>query len=113
MGRFVVAFTVALAVAAGFAVLYRPRDELVFSPAKKVCQLTGDWDKQYHKQARNAGFGVTGTDYGYPVLWQSSLYFFFGDTRSIDPDDYRTDHYLAERAKGYDSVALGPAATDV
>ena len=100
----------AVVVGAVLVALFRASasDRLVFSPADKVCQLTGKFDKQYGypgKPTHEINSNVTGTDYGYPVVWNNKLFFLFGDTRSIDPDDTDQGHALTEIGKGWDSVA--------
>jgi hypothetical protein len=77
----------------------------------KVCQLTGTEDRQF----RNAdgtfrgtlarGFGVTGTDLGYPVMYLDRLLFLFGDTRDHHPDEFRRP----SQTPGFDSLAVAPA----
>ncbi len=117
MLRFSLLITVGLAVVLGVIYFSQRRSApvLVFSPAVKVCQLTGEFDKQRNQPTRNfqRQFGVTGTDYGYPVPWNDKLLFLFGDTRSIDTDDFDAGHAREEIEKGYDSVASGPLHADV
>jgi hypothetical protein len=49
--------TVGVALALGLIFLYGPwsSDRLVFYPATKVCQLTGEFDKQRNQPTRNYG----------------------------------------------------------
>ena len=110
--------TVGVAVTLGLIFLYGPwsSDRLVFSPATKVCQLTGVFDKQHNKLTYNHArqFGVTGSDLGYPVPWQDKLLFLFGDTRTIPPDEVlAAAQQKEELTKGYDSVAEGPLYADI
>ena len=56
----------------------------------KVCQLTGDFDKERQEPtlSRTFGrFGVPGTDLGNPVEHKGRLYFLFGDTPAIELRD--------------------------
>ena len=77
--------------------------------SQKVCQVTGEVDKQSGQSTRNTGkrFGITGSDLGYPVPYLDRLLFIFGDTRSNDPDVFSPDD------PGYDSLAEGPLRADV
>jgi hypothetical protein len=61
---------------------------LVFR-SQKVCQLTGEEDRQYPRpndKTAGHGFGITGSDLGIPLSHQGTLYLLFGDTRDVDPD---------------------------
>jgi hypothetical protein len=96
------------AVAIGSWLWSRLADSRVFT-TQKVCQLTGEWDKQFNQPTPNFNrhFGITGTDLGFPVPWNDKLYFLFGDTRSTDPDAFD------KNGEGYDSLAVGPLHVDV
>jgi hypothetical protein len=52
--------------------------------AAKVCQLTGERDREHDQFTTNrtrSRFGVWGTDLGYPVEHAGKLYLLFGDTQ--------------------------------
>jgi len=56
--------------------------------ARKVCQLTGDFDKSRQEPTLSRTFerfGLPGTDLGHPVEHKGKLFFFFGDTLSPGP----------------------------
>jgi len=58
----------------------------------KVCQLTGDFDKDRQEPTLSRTFerfGVAGTDLGDPVEHKGRLYFLFGDTPAIELRDGR------------------------
>jgi hypothetical protein len=60
-----------------------PRVELVPGSLRKVCQLTGEHDRQRGTFAHNrteSRFGVVGTDLGASVEHDGRLWFLFGDT---------------------------------
>lgn len=78
----------------------------------KVCQLTGDWDKERIKQTVSKGAGATGTDLGYPVEHLGQIFFLFGDTRRLPPDLYPPG-FGGLFEDGADSVAVAPAKVDV
>ncbi|HZM26321.1 MAG TPA: hypothetical protein VFB89_03130, partial [Gemmatimonadales bacterium] len=82
---------------------------LVFT-TRKMCQLTGEWDKQFNQQTRNfdRGFGITGSDLGFPVRWNDRLIFLFGDTRSTDPEVF-----IPPGQDRFDSIADAPLNADV
>ena len=65
-----------------------PRVEVVPGSVGKVCQLTGEHDRERGKFAHNrteSRFGVVGTDLGASVEHDGRLWFLFGDTWP-DPD---------------------------
>lgn len=82
---------------------------LVFK-TQKMCQLTGEIDKQFNKNTLNRykHYGITGSDLGYPVPWNDKLIFLFGDTRSHDPEIF-----LPPGSDEFDSIAYAPLHTDV
>src|SRR5215213_3551983 len=60
-----------------------PQIELVPGSLRKVCQLTGEWDRQRHTPAHNrteTRFGLVGTDLGASFEHDGRLWFLFGDT---------------------------------
>lgn len=60
-----------------------PQVELVSGSVRKVCQLTGEWDRQRETFAYNrteTRFGVVGTDLGSSFEHDGRLWFLFGDT---------------------------------
>ncbi|MDT0349058.1 DUF4185 domain-containing protein [Pseudonocardia charpentierae] len=60
-----------------------PQIELVPGSVRKVCQLTGEWDRQRHTPAHNrteTRFGLVGTDLGASFEHDGRLWFLFGDT---------------------------------
>src|SRR3954447_7687782 len=60
-----------------------PQIELVPGSLRKVCQLTGEWDRQRHTPAHNrteTRFGLVGTDLGSSFEHDGRLWFLFGDT---------------------------------
>jgi hypothetical protein len=60
-----------------------PQIELVPGSVRKVCQLTGEWDRQRHSPAYNrteTRFGLVGTDLGASFEHDGRLWFLFGDT---------------------------------
>ena len=60
-----------------------PHVELVAGSVAKVCQLTGEYDRQRRTFARNrteSRFGVVGTDLGASFEHDGRLWFLFGDT---------------------------------
>jgi hypothetical protein len=74
----------------------------LFITTEKVCQVTGQEDRQFNRPTLNPDSNITGTDLGSPVQWKNKLYFLFGDSRDTDPDQFDPD------GKGFDSVAVGP-----
>jgi hypothetical protein len=65
-----------------------PRIGVVPGSVRKVCQLTGEWDRQRGTAAHNrteSRFGVVGTDLGASFEHDGRLWFLFGDTWP-DPD---------------------------
>jgi hypothetical protein len=76
------------AVAAGLGISSAPaadRDELVYVPnsTRRVCQLTGDFDRAAGAPTLSQTgkrFGVVGTDLGSSFEHKGKLYFLFGDT---------------------------------
>jgi hypothetical protein len=56
------------------------------STVRKVCQLTGEWDRELGRPAFNttlSRFGLNGTDLGYSFEHNGRLCFLFGDTGPI------------------------------
>jgi hypothetical protein len=92
-------------------------DELIYIPnsSKKVCQLTGDFDRAIGKPTLSQtgkNFGVNGTDLGSSFEHEGKLYFLFGDTvgrpgdrdvmawtTSTDPEKIRLDFHKAKDGK--------------
>jgi hypothetical protein len=92
-------------------------DDLVYIPnsSKKVCQLTGDFDRAIGKPTlsqTDKSFGVDGTDLGSSFEHKGKLYFLFGDTvgrpgdrdvlawtTSTDPETIRLDFHKAKDGK--------------
>jgi hypothetical protein len=56
----------------------------------KVCQLTGEQDREWQQPTVNqteSRFGLIGTDLGVPVEHDGRIYFLFGDSWTTHPDD--------------------------
>lgn len=65
-----------------------PRIELVPGSVRKICQITGERDRQRDRDAHNrteSRFGLVGTDLGSSFEHDGRLWFLFGDTWH-DPD---------------------------
>jgi hypothetical protein len=60
-----------------------PRVTVVHSSVRKICQLTGEFDRERNQPAFNqteSRFGLFGTDLGYSFEHDGRLWFLFGDT---------------------------------
>src|SRR5215470_14572922 len=78
----------AIVAAIILALFWPPRLQ---AAATKICQLTGEVDRQPPGRATGGVLGgetggVTGTDLGFPFEYNSKLYFLFGDSREFPPD---------------------------
>lgn len=116
MHRFgVLTLAAAAVVASAFLVLRRSWSDVLNGPlyvsTQKVCQVSGDFDKERQQNTRNVDSGVTGTDLGFPVEWNQKLYFLFGDSRETPPDPDMSGK-LPEQT-GYDVIATGPVYRDI
>ena len=109
-------FTAGLAIGLAW-VTTANADELVYVPnsTKKVCQLTGDFDRTAGKPTLSQTgkrFGVIATDLGSSFEHKGKLYFLFGDTwgrpgdrdvlawtESTDPEKILLDFHQAKDGK--------------
>src|SRR4051812_49869647 len=76
-----------------------PQIELVPGSLRKVCQLTGEHDRQRGTHAHNrteTRFGLVGTDLGASFEHDGRLWFLFGDTWP-DPDGGDSVAWTADR----------------
>jgi len=56
----------------------------------KICQLTGDTDRELNQPTQNqtgTRYGVLGTDLGFSFPFDNRLYFLFGDTVGMHGGD--------------------------
>lgn len=77
-----------------------PRVAVVPASVAKVCQLTGEWDRQRGTPAHNrteSRFGVVGTDLGVSFEHDGRLWFLFGDTWP-DPDGGDSAAWTTDRS---------------
>ena len=89
--------------------------EYVTNSTRKVCQLTGDFDREIGKATLNETgkrFGITATDLGSSFEHKGKLYFLFGDswgrpgdldaigwTESVDPERIKLEFHTGEDGK--------------
>ena len=76
----------------------RPKISVMQSTVRKVCQLTGETDRERNIPAFNrteSNFGLVGTDLGSSFEHGDRLWFLFGDTVAVPP----------RPSDGHDSVA--------
>jgi hypothetical protein len=77
--------------------------------SQKVCQLTGEFDRERQEFTLNrteSRFGVVGTDLGASFEHGGRIYFFFGDTISARSDRERGREGQRREGRGNDSVAF-------
>lgn len=66
----------------------------VSGSTKKVCQLTGEFDRQRNQKTLNqtrSRCGLVGTDLGFSFEHKTRVYFLFGDSKASDGADRRAD----------------------
>lgn len=83
--------------------------QVVYVPgsSQKVCQLTGQRDRERQQPTPNrteARFGLVGTDLGFSFEHEGRLYFLFGDT-------FPTTTHASYRPEGGDAIAWTNDAT--
>ena len=83
----------------------------VLSSSQKICQLTGEFDRQRQQPTLNrtkSRFGVVGTDLGSSFEHQGRIYFLFGDTIGERREGSPSDDSIAysEDTNPEDCVAL-------
>lgn len=86
-----------------------PTVRYVPGSSQKICQLTGETDRQRGEPTLNrteSRFGLVGTDLGASFEHDGKLYFFFGDTNGTRRDRGREAEGGPRQGRGNDSIAF-------
>ncbi len=86
-----------------------PEVRYVPGSSRKICQLTGETDRERGEPTINrtgSRFGLVGTDLGTSFEHDGKLYFFFGDTIRARNGRGREEEGGPREGRGNDSVAF-------